>query len=337
MAYSVSSAATYPNTEFYRASENRDSKFVQPEEGNLIEVPLDSENTSSVAVEDSNKDLKSRAVVVLSNTNRNVAIIETVRFLAIVGLVCSAVASVLLPALGFAAIAASACVLKNRVIQLDARTLQDSDRAIEEVADQTFSRSPSMRSQTREPSDNGSIGRLRGASIATNSMSPISEEPSQKVEVALDVKEAFLGSLENRSKLSRESLRGLLGVCFSTLSKRIAEMPETLSREGVIIDHGIRTQAYLERKCEEYPAKFSESTDLVNEKQKLLENVKPSSVMEIAKELYTQISEEEKKFGNKKAAKHYAENAVHATGYIDQLKSFEIQKELHFTEDANQA
>lgn len=322
-----------PHNQSYGAFENRGSEFIQPEERKEESIEtLNSERTSSV-IEGPNKDLKSRSIVVLSSTIRNVAIIETVRFVAIVGLVCSAVASVLLPALGFAAIAAGACVLKNRAIQLDEKTQKDSDAVTREVADRTLSESPSTRSQTSEPSSNGSIGRSRGASIATSSMGPISEEISQKVEVVPDVKEAFLGSLGD--KCSIDQLRGLLGVCFSTLSKRIAEMPETLSREGAVIGRDTRTQAYLERKCEEYPAKFPETTDLVNEKQNLLENVKPSSVMEIAKDLYTQISQEEKKFGNKKAAKHYADNAVHATGYIDQLKAHEAQQKLHFTEDAN--
>lgn len=324
MACSVSYAATSPG-EFYRASENRGSD-VRPEEENI--ETLSSENASSAAIEDSNKDLKSRVIVVLSNTTRNIAVVETVRFLAIVGLVCSAAVSVLLPALGFAAIATGACVWKNRVIQLDAKNPQGLDAIVEEVADPALSRSPSMRSQN-SAFINDSIGRSRGVSVATNIMSSISEETPEKAEIVLGIKEAFLDSLEGKS---RESLRSLLGICYSSLSKKIKQMPEFLNKDHIL---GRTTKAYLGRKQQAYSPFSGLTEDLVNKKQKLLEEAKPSLVMEIIKELYTQISQEEKKFGHKEAAKNYAKNAEHAQKYIDQLQIFELQKDLHFTEDVN--
>lgn len=309
MACSVSYAAT-PSGEFYRASENRGSD-VRPEEENI--ETLSSENASSAAIEDSNKDLKSRVIVVLSNTTRNIAVVETVRFLAIVGLVCSAAVSVLLPALGFAAIATGACVWKNRVIQLDAKNPQGLDAIVEEVADPALSRSPSMRSQN--------------SAFINDSI--ISEETPEKAEIVLGIKEAFLDSLEGKS---RESLRSLLGICYSSLSKKIKQMPEFLNKEHIL---GRTTEAYLARKQQAYSPFSGLTEDLVNEKQKLLEKAKPSLVMEIIKELYTQISQEEKKFGRKGEAKNYAKNAEHAQKYIDQLQFFELQKDLHFTEDVN--
>jgi len=152
MAYSVSPATTSPNTEFYRACENRNPEFMQPEEGEIsAEASLDS--NGALPLDSDNKGLKSRVIVVLSNTFRNVTIIETTRFLAIIGLVCSAVTSVLLPALGFAAIAAGACILKNRAIQLDAKDLRGSAADTAEFFNQDLTRSPSTVSRTSQKSD----------------------------------------------------------------------------------------------------------------------------------------------------------------------------------------
>lgn len=114
MACSVASTASMViplNTQSHEVFENKSSELVQPGE-TLTEILLDSKSLPSSVVISNYKDLKSRLVTVLSNTACNVAVIEATRFLAIIGLVCSAVSSVLLPALGFAAIAVGACVLK---------------------------------------------------------------------------------------------------------------------------------------------------------------------------------------------------------------------------------
>lgn len=332
MACPVVSTITYSQP--HEAVGNRGSKCMQLE-GNPIETSLGSDN----------KGLKSRVVVVLSNTFRNVAIIETTRFLAIIGLVCSAATSVLLPALGFAFIAASACVLKNRVIQLDEKPLKDSDVTAGEVFDQTLTRSASTVSRTSQGSDLGGTMIGEDPIRSTTSMAPIIEEI--RGESPTDVQEAFLNSWGKIDSLNIEDLHGLLAICYSYLCRKNTEdMPKSLSRKGLLKDPN--TQTYFERKFKDCLAKTSEGfkgsvtldsegrqIPAVNEKQKPLEKADPSLTMETVQELHRQISQEQHKHGNKTEEKHHADNAKHAGEYAAQLKTFEFQKGLHFAEDVN--
>lgn len=342
MACSTSSPTTIPlNTQFYAAGV-RDPEFVQPEGDASIET-LVFENTPSF-IENSNKDLKSRVVVVVSNTFRNVAIIETTRFLAIIGLVCSAVASVLLPALGFAAIAAGACILKNRAIQLDAKALEGSDVAAEQISNRTFTRSESTASRTSEEGDNRSITMLRGISFRSKaSMAPITEDVRE--EAPTDIKEAFLNSWGDRGNLNIEDLHGLLTICYSYLLGKTADMPKSLIKEG-LLNSRINTQTYFEKKFKDCLAKTSEEfkgsvtldneghqIPAVNKNQKPLESANPSLIMGIVQELHRQISREQYKHKNKTEANHHTNKAEHAGEYIKQLEAFESQQKMCFTEN----
>ncbi|PWU13146.1 MAG: hypothetical protein C5B45_06575 [Chlamydiae bacterium] len=327
-------------SESYRTSENRGSG-IQPEEEN-IEI-LGSENTSSLERSDHKKGLQSRAVAVLSNTTRNVAVIETIRFLAIVGMVCSAVASVLLPVLGFAVIAASACAWKNRVIQLDVKTSQDLDTTIEEVVDQALNRSPSTRSQSSE--SNESIGGLRGDSIITNVMSPISEEVFQEAEIVPNVKEAFLDSLGPRDNINIQQRYELLTICYFYLLRATNKMPKHLKTRSLIQEKN--TKEYFKEKYNKYfeetSPKFKEAFKMEgeyavfqpNKEQEAIKDAAPSFIMGIAQELHQQISRESYKYNNKKEGEYHTEKAKHIEKYVNQLKSFEDQQKLCFTEDAN--
>ena len=241
MACSASSTTSL-NIPSYRAVENGDCS----ERNSPMETLLNN-SAPSLAENSNHKGLKSRVVVVLSNTFRNVAIIETTRFLAIIGLVCSAVASVLLPALGFAAIAAGACVLKNRAIQLDAKTLKDSDVASEKVSNQIL-RSTSRVSQTSQEDDSvKTVSREESVkSDATISMTPIIEENNWE-EGPTDIKETFLNSLGNRSSLNVADLHGLLAICYFYLLGKTADMPKSLTKEG-LLSPDINTQTYFEKK-----------------------------------------------------------------------------------------
>lgn len=326
-----SASATSPNTQFYN-----DFEYMPPEE-DLIETSLGSDD----------KDLKSRSVVVLSNTVRKVAVIEAIRFLAVIGLVCSAVASVLLPALGFAAIAAGACVLKNRAIQLDAKTQKDSDVAAGGISNRIL-RSASTASQTSQGKYTGTMLRMGSVrSNATTSLNPISENTPESAPTS--IKEAFLNSLGDRGSLNIEDLNGLLAICYFYLLEKTPDMPKSLTKEG-LLSPSINTQMYFEKKFKDCFAKtsaeFKNSATVddkgrqipaVNEKQKSLESANPSLIMETVQELHQQISKEQNKHENKKEANHHADNAKHAGEYIIQLKAFESQKNLCFTEDTNYA
>lgn len=303
--------------------------------GSYIEVASDS-TSSLVERSEDKKGLQSRIIVILSNITRNVAVIETTRFLAIIGLVCSAVASVLLPALGFAAVAAGACVLKNRVIQLDERALQVLNTTVEEIADRTLSGPSPVRLQTGEPSSDGLIERPKRGSTLGRRMKPISEEVPYRTEVTLGIKESFLGSLEEQGKLNIKQIGGLLGVCYRyLLSKRIKEMPGHLkTSKNFTLDP--RTERYLKQKCKDYPTQVdlgdisSAKEDLVNQKQKLLEDTdpskcRPSEVMEIIRDLHTQMSKEKERFSEHIGAESHRIKAEHAEAYITQLREFESQ------------
>jgi len=333
MACSASSSPTQP----YRSEDLKRMQWLKDH------LP-DPKKVALLCFEEPNhKDLKSRVAVVLSNTIRNVDIMETTRVLAIVGLFFSAVASVLLPALGFAAIAAGACALKNRAIQLDAKDLQDSAAATEEVLDRTLTSSPSIVSQTsQEKEDLTTMSRTR--STTTTSMGLIEEHAQE--ESSMDIKEVFLNSLGDRDNLSIEQLYRLLTISYYFLAE-IADMPEQFTKKD-LLSSKINTQAYFERKYKDCLAKTSEefkgSVTLdnegrqilaVNEKQKSLESANPSLIMETVQELHRQISREQYKYKNKTEANHHTDKAKHAGEYIAQLKKHEFQKNLHFTEDAN--
>lgn len=322
MACSAStvSTATPSNTQLHEVFENRSSGLLQPRE-TLTEITWDSKSTPSSVAVSHYKDLKTRFVTAISNTVRNVAVIEATRFLAIVGLVCSAVASVLLPMLGFAAIAVSACVLKNRAIQLDKKNLGNSD--IQEVVNETLSRSSSIRSQINQASSNGSEGAF---------LNPISEEVFQEP----DIKEAFLDSLGDRKNFSMkeavEKRYDLLTICYAYLRGKIGEMPQTLGR-GLVKEH--KTQIYFEKKFNDYFSKTSQafkdssiSSDdkvklNVNNAQNSLKEANPSLIMEIVKELHQEISQEYHKQNRNDLEKNHAKNAAHAEEYIAQLKKYE--------------
>ncbi|MCL6755746.1 MAG: hypothetical protein M3A24_01020 [Candidatus Rhabdochlamydia oedothoracis] len=309
-----------------------------------LEIPLDS-TSSLVERSDDKKGLQSRAVVVLSNTTRNVAVIETIRFLAIVGLICSAVASVLLPALGFAAIAAGACVWKNRVIQLDEKTSKDSAVTAKEVFDGILTRSASTVSRTSQENDLEKTMTREGSTRSIAFMQPITEEIRE--EGPTDVQEAFLNSLGKIDSLSLTDLHDLLAICYLYLRRKSPEsMPKSLNKKSGL--KSINTQTYFEKKLKNYfdedSKEFQNLAKLdpkwyqilqVNDQQKPLEKANPSLIMETVQKLHQKISQEQNKYENETEKKYHLDKAKHAGEYINQLKTFESQKTLHFTEDAN--
>ncbi|VHO03633.1 hypothetical protein [Candidatus Rhabdochlamydia sp. T3358] len=342
MAFAAPVITTPVYTESYRGFENGNLKTTQSEKENSIETLLDL--NSALSLGSDNKGLKSRVVVVLSNTFRNVAIIETTRFLAIIGLVCSAVASVLLPALGFAAIAAGACVLKNRAIQLDAKDLQGSAAATKEVFGQRSTRSESTASRTSEEGDNGSRRMSREGSIRSRRETPmgsIKEENAQEKNPT-DIKEISFDVWAAGQKLNINQLHYLLNLSYSFLSDKKQDMPLYLDRKGSKND----TKKYLDQKIEHYSKEIQKKfPNLDNEGDSILgienlealrgalKNATPSSVMAFVKNLHSQISEEEGKWTKKSLKDHHELKAKHAEEYIAKLKAHEAQPKQHFTVD----
>jgi hypothetical protein len=341
MACSVSATTNSPYIQSYETVKNRDSDFQLGGE-NSVENSL---SNDALFLGSDNKGLRSRVIVVLSNTFSNVAIIETTRFLAIVGLVCSAVASVLLPALGFAAIAAGACVLKNRAIQLNAKDLQGSDIIVRDTFDQTLARSPSIVSRSSQESD---LTRtmLREGFIRSRRETPmgsVKEEHAQE-ESPRDINEAFFNSLGYRDNLKVEDLHGLLSICYYFLCGKIVDMPKYLTKQGMLSPNS-NTKDYFNKNfkdCLDKSSKEFQGSVLldnqiaaINDQQKPLEKADPSLIMEIVQKLHEKISKEYSKNGSKIEAKHHTDKAKHAGEYITQLKTFEVQKNLSFTEDRN--
>ncbi|MDR2539970.1 MAG: hypothetical protein LBC45_05205 [Chlamydiales bacterium] len=336
MACSVSPKIISSNTVPHGTFENRNSDFVQPE-GDLIKISLDFEGALPLIKNPNHKDLQSRLITVLSNTVHNVAVIETTRFLAIVGLICSAFASVLLPALGFAALAASACVLKNRAIQLDKKNLENSDRTIQEVTDQTLSRSASMKSQTSKSNSDEPM----------NFTSSLCEEAFHEVNVVPNIEETFLNSWGKIDDLNPSELYGLLTICYSYLHGKTANMPLHLNRKGIFANLSLKeTKAYLAEKYKKMLDKSNLKSSVkqngaeqildINEKQMSLEKANPSLIMKIVQKLYQQASREQNKFGHKTEAKCCEDNAKHAEEYIAQLEAHEILHALHFAENVSE-
>lgn len=341
MACSVSATTNSPYIQSYETVKNRDSDFQLGGE-NSVENSL---SNDALFLGLDNNGLRSRVIVVLSNAFCNVAIIETTRFLAIVGLVCSAVASVLLPALGFAAIAAGACVLKNRAIQLDAKDLQGSDIIVRNTFDQTLARSPSIVSRSSQESD---LTRtmLREEFILSRRETPmgsVKEEHAQE-ERPTDIKKAFFNSLGCRDDLKVEDLRRLLATCYFFLLGKIEDMPDCFtttdpilsSKSSKVLSSKSSKEKYFDKKFNNYTDKTRETfKDSVNDQQMPLEKADPSLIMEIVQELHQQISKEYDKYPHKKGAQHHNNNAKHAGEYITKLKKYEVRKNLHFTEDRN--
>lgn len=333
MACSVSATTNSLYIQSYETVKNRDSDFQLGGE-NSVENSL---SNDALFLGSDNNGLRSRVIVVLSNAFCNVAIIETTRFLAIVGLVCSAVASVLLPALGFAAIAAGACVLKNRAIQLDAKDLQGSDIIVRNTFDQTLARSPSIVSRSSQESD---LTRtmLREGFIRSRRETPmgsVKEEHAQE-ESPTDIKKAFFNSLRCRDDLKVEDLRRLLATCYFFLLGKIEDMPDCFTTTDPILSSKSNRQKYFDKKFNNYTDKTREKfKDSVNDQQMPLEKADPSLIMEIVQELHQQISKEYDKYQHKKEAQHHNNNAKHAGEYITKLKKYEVHKNLHFTEDRN--
>ncbi|MEK7339895.1 MAG: hypothetical protein WBD50_01095 [Candidatus Rhabdochlamydia sp.] len=346
MACSASPVTLPSTTQFREAFLSKDSKRMQLAGAALIANLPDPEKIALSCVEKPNhKGLKSRVVVVLSNTIRNVAIIETTRFLAIIGLVCSAFASVLLPALGFAAIAAGACVLKNRAIQLDAKDRPASAAAAEEVFNQTLEGSTSTVPRTSQENLRRTISREGSTrSNVTASLGPISEDTSEVVPTDTDIKEISLDAWAAEQKLNINQLYCLLNFSYSSLSDKKQDMPLSLERKGVKNE----TKKYLDQKIERYSKETQKNfPNLDNEGDSILgienlealrgalKNAKPSSIMKFVKNIHQKISQEQNSYGNEKEAGHHNKKAEHAEEYITKLEQHESKSKNYFTEDIN--
>lgn len=255
----------------------------------------------------------------LSHSVSPLAIIETTRFLAIVGLVCSAFASVLLPSLAFATIAAVACVLKNRVTQ------------VEQVARPSLSRPGSIMKQTIDGTNP-----VKKNSVRLTGTSPMIVKESLQGITPIDIKDTFLGSLGPEKTLSLTDRYELLTVCYSYLFNKQDSIPKYLNRPWKwLLLKKIDTNSYLENKYKHFLKETSENFQQsikddqgkkileTKDSQKVLESAPASLIMEIVQELHEKISQEKKAYQDEVEAKRHAENAIHAGAYIQQFKDFE--------------
>ncbi|MGL5625995.1 MAG: hypothetical protein ACRDDW_00560 [Candidatus Rhabdochlamydia sp.] len=274
----------------------------------------------------------------LKSAISSLAVIETTRLVACIGVAFFGYTSKLIPAALCLTLAAITCILKNRVTKLDVKNPEEGQ------VSKPLSRSASIISRISTISNRSNIA--RGSS---NALSSVKEETPQTI------KEVFLNSIVEDRVDNKPQWHDKLAVCYLFLlqkkeieNKENKEMPDNLNRpwtkdistidyllnkihqheeKGTVVKTW-KQKIKIEEKDEEGNTHIVKKThyDLetkASEDEKRLLKATPSEIMEIIEELYEKIGNSESKQKNKD---HFSKNAEHAREYIAQLKTFEMRK-----------
>ncbi|MGL4539844.1 MAG: hypothetical protein ACRCU0_02570 [Candidatus Rhabdochlamydia sp.] len=273
----------------------------------------------------------------LKSAISSLAVIETTRLVAGIGVLFFGYTSKLIPAALCLTIATIACILKNRVNKLDAKNPEEGQ------VGKPLSRSASIISVISRISNRSNVAKPNGFS---NPLSPIEEGSPQKMNFA-DIKETFLNSIEDRVD-NKPQWHDKLAICYLFLLQKYQnqEMPDSLIRSWGATKN-VSTKDYLAQKISQHIEKGTDaikqwkdtdaskkskgdiyySLENATENESILTYANPSEIMEIVQELYNKISSSEPKQKNKT---HFTMNADHAREYANQLKDFET---TDFAED----
>lgn len=266
--------------------------------------------------------------------------IQTVRCLAVIGFVGSLIASVLVPAVIFGAVALTACILKNRVKEKDLQALETTIQNGKRVTKPTVSRSQSNASRiSTEPNASQTSGssqqsgksswlpffsKERRESISSEAVVDTTEEKK-------GVNEIFFSCIDHQKMHLQPQYFDLLKLCYFSLllglSEDPASMPEILGKT--------KASKYLERKLDRYAKKPGYPDELSNveitikpdkkneyamktsleEQNNLLKTLQASDKFELIANIYDKLVDEENRKGATSDAKHFKENADHARLY----------------------
>lgn len=264
----------------------------------------------------------------LKSTFSSVAVMQTTKLVAFVGLLFFGYASKLVPAALCIAIITIATILKNRVTKIDAKKLENQEKG---QLKKTVSKLVFVTRRMSNISDRSNV--MTRPSRVSNSCPSIGEENSHEIDATF-IKETFLNSIEDRVD-NKPQWHDLLAICYMNLYKKQGEIPTDLHKSWP----EKLTESYLERKIKQHAEKGTGAIaqlevkeknlkkaekhyDLtkLREDQSIITEATPSEIMEIVQELYSNISRSEPKKKNKI---HVSDNADHAKEYASQLKEFE--------------
>lgn len=265
--------------------------------------------------------------------------IQTVRCLAVIGFVGSLIASVLVPAVIFGAVALTACILKNRVKEKDLQTPEKATQNTEEVAKSALSRSESAVSRasaTSQQSSKSWSSYMSAALFKQEKASVSSETEIHTIEEEKGINETFFSCIDHKQIDIRPQYFDLLKLLYFSLRQAGGEddacMPKTLNN-----NNNSKTLKYLERKLQKYAKKPGYPDEPSNvkiifkpgpehkyalesslkEQENILKKLPASEKFTLIADIYDKLVDEENRKGATSEASHFRENADHARQYAE--------------------
>ncbi|MGL5264179.1 MAG: hypothetical protein ACRDAI_06375, partial [Candidatus Rhabdochlamydia sp.] len=259
----------------------------------------------------------------LKSAISSLAVIETTRLVAGIGVLFFGYTSKLIPAALCLTIATIACILKNRVNKLDAKNPEEGQ------VGKPLSRSASIISVISRISNKSNVAKSRES---LSSLPPIREENPQTI------KEVFLNSIIEDRVGNKPQWHDKLAICYLFLLQKYQEqeMPDSLSKSWW---EKLPTKEYLSKQASQHIEAGTDikkwkdtevsqkskgdicySLEKATENEGILAYANPSEVMEIVQELYTKMSKRETDQTQKA---YFSKKADHAKKYGAQLKAFE--------------